>query len=548
MPVGLSGVSSSSALIGSPGLGELGEAARINRRKQRESRAETLALPKLLLEGSASQTDYTTTPDPDEGSPSELSASDAGDASKMRMVGVTVHRACGLPLHLDMSSDATALKYAEVTILGRRKRTRSVPAAEHMDSDGGTASPVWEERFEFAVSPDKLGDSSFCIKIYHEHFMKSNKLVCQADLPLNTLLPGGPWWCFLHRQTAESPRRTAARTVLRISFDWAPDPPRQLVGVPDAEEEEEEKEEDEAHPLERESPEESKAYAWAKQWADGVLSAANAAAGGGGVRGYPSVGMPQLWMPHHMPMHLPMHMHPHVAMPHAWWGAPPPPFYPPYPPHPWPVPGGASPGVEPPPPPPATHACNPTSAVIQHATARLSPGSQSQRKRQFRSAWPLQAGACQITQLQVDTAASSNVPPPQVGQGLFAATPSREHERKPLCPTRRRAADAAATKVGPVQAHAPLTMNAPADGGRTAKLERIAEKAGKLQSFFSGDLDLSGTLDFHEFRRLETKRSDGARREAELRAKFDELDVNGDGRIDMQEYVQNATTGQIRYT
>lgn len=532
-------------------MGALGEEARINRRKQRESRAETLTVSKTFLEGSASPTDYATTPDPDEGSLSDLSDSD------VRTVGVTVHRACGLPVHLDTSSDATALKYAEVTLLGRRKRTRSVPAAEHMDSDGGTASPVWEERFEFAVPPEQLGVSSLCIKIYHEHFMKSNKLVCRADLPLDTLLPGEPWWCVLHRQMAESPRRTATRTVLRISFDWAPDLPKQMVSVSDTEAAEEEGKENAADPLEEDS-EDSGAYAWAKQWADDALSAASAAAGGGGARGISVGGMPQLWMPPHMPMHFPMHMHPYMATPHAWWGAPPPSFHPAYPPHPWAMPGvppaplaPLPPAPPPPAPPPPAPAAPPTggpaSATLQPAAADPLPGSQPQWNRQFRSAWPLQAGSCQITPLHVD-ATTASTRAPQVGQGLFAATPSREYELKPRCPARRRPADAASTGSAPSHARGPLAMDAPADGGRTAKLERIAEKAGQLHSFFSGDLDLSGTLDFHEFRRLETKRSNGARREAELRAKFDELDVNDDGRIDMQEYVQNATAGQIRYT
>ena len=176
-------------------------------------------------------------------------------------------------------------------------------------------------------------------------------------------------------------------------------------------------------------------------------------------------------------------------------------------------------------------------------------GSQSHRDpRSQQSRWsssrPLQRGPCHLTPIEVGPSppvevgsCSANVQ--QVGQGLFAATPSL-HNDKPRFPSRRQATSSGSADQRPVEnIRSPLSKLTPPER-RMQKLDRIAEKASALQNFFWSDVDLSGTLDFSEFRKLEMKRSNGTCTEAELRDRFQALDVNGDGRIDIQEYIQSA--------
>lgn len=499
-------------LIGSRALGELGEAERnSHRRKMRESRAERV--PEALWERGSSG----------EG-PATMGLTYL--ATVRRKLLVTVHRAHGLPVSTDDAD--TNLPYAEISLCGQRKRTRAVPAVERI-GEARTASPVWEERFELLVTDESYsGASKLCVKVFHEHFMRSDKEVCAVSLPVNTLLPGGPWWCELHG-------RRECRPMLQLSFEWEPGTPHlvsemeEVGDVPGARD---------AAGGTRHGGDSGSAnpgmpaasmhvdgalyehftsiahvdeqYAWAMQWAESVLKPGKDARAGA-----------HQWTAAHAHMQ-------------AWWvaslphGTAAPPFYaPPHPPH---QPAWQGQGQQ-------HHPSERAALDMQQHPRNEHPkqAQQAQAARPFRPApVKVEDSGSPVSQAGNLSAAESTR---RVGQGLFAPTPLLQREARNYAPRRASAPSTSPLVAGLRSSSIPSTK----------QLDRIAEKAESLKQFFTGDLDRSGTLDVDEFSRLERRREgQNAILTAEaLQQRFTMLDVNGDGRIDLQEYV-NAMAMESR--
>ena len=80
----------------------------------------------------------------------------------------------------------------------------------------------------------------------------------------------------------------------------------------------------------------------------------------------------------------------------------------------------------------------------------------------------------------------------------------------------------------------------PSEGSEGAFVEEEAFEVGMRQNaadFTAHDVDRTETLDFHEFCALIRDREEGEHKPKELRKRFDEMDHNRNGRIELHEYL-----------
>ena len=138
-----------------------------------------------------------------------------------RRLTLHVIQARGLPVVDEFSSDP----YLAVAIGAQKFRTRAAQAS---------TDPTWNKSFDFTLDDTSIKSSTLTLRIMDENYLKRDTHMCDAKLPVFSLR-GGPWWCELLDAGAR-------RGSLQLRFEWSPSPPplpegaqpfvRETVGQP----------------------------------------------------------------------------------------------------------------------------------------------------------------------------------------------------------------------------------------------------------------------------------------------------------------------------